>query len=494
MLQWLDLSHNSLTGTIPSSWGSDQAFPSLVYFDVSNTFAHGTLPSFNNKQLVVLDVDTARFTGGLGPFWVSTAPLVAVSLANKSISGSLPQNSSALHMLLVLNLAGNKLQGTVPLSWMQPGQIISHLLLMSLGHVWDASTKGNSWRQDLCLQQTLYSSDVAGEQLKHVQEVVTDLVGLNAFNPLLASSAGTVATFMSGSDQNQLESVKTICANQQVSRLLLIAWLTFAAVIILVLAMYTLLRGWFGKSGETVGWQPAKEVQNVWRTCQVCVKAGQGIIGLGLYYFDLVTSITVLAQVWGKWPGLYLILVFFFHYTMTGAAVAYYSSRQLDTKRGAVRVGLVYTLQTILVAAVCSPLMILIVLLLDTIAFIRAVACAFAVSQSLERLWLRVKDTNGGFKRPLCLSSGHAVGLSWIDMENYENMHNAIAAVFQTIPTIVLNSVIFALGNKPSHGVFISNNLFVRAAIASYLALLKALIVVLWNAYQEDDYVIAYAA
>ncbi len=451
------------------------------------------IPSFDNKQLVLLDLDTANFTGGLGLFWASTAPLRAVSLANNSISGGLPQNSLALQILSVLDLAGNNLQGTVPLSWMQSGQIISHLLLMSLGRVWDASTRGNSWRQDLCLQQNLYNPDVAGEQLKHVQELVTDLLSLDAFTPLSASSAETVAAFMSGSDKNQLESVKTICANQGVTKLLLIAWLTFAATIILVLVAYTLLKCCFGrKSGETMSWQPPQKLLKSWHNCQVCGKAGQGVIGLGFYYFDLVTSIVVLAQVWGTWPGVYLIVVFLFHYAMTGAVVAYHGMSRFKTNSGAVHVSLVGRLQQILVAAVCSPFMILVVLLLDTTAFIRAVVSLFAMSHRLERLWVKIRDINGA--SPQCLSSCNLVGFSWVDVENYESMHNATAAVFQTIPTIILNSVIFALGNKPSHGVFISNNLFVRAAIASFLALLKAFVVVLWTAYHEGEYVVAYTA
>ena len=93
---------------------------------------------------MLLDVNTADFTGDLQQFWNSTAPLVAVSLANNSISGRLPDRHTAMTNLSVLDLAGNELQGNVPLSWMQPNQLISHLLLMSPGHVWDASTPDDS--------------------------------------------------------------------------------------------------------------------------------------------------------------------------------------------------------------------------------------------------------------------------------------------------------------------------------------------------------------
>ena len=61
-------------------------------------------------------------------------------------------------------------------------------------------------------------------------------------------------------------------------------------------------------------------------------------------------------------------------------------------------------------------------------------------------------------------------------------MHNLIAAVLQSLPTVILNSVLFSLGKKPSHGVFLSNRLFVAAIAASCLAMLKCLVYVLWQA------------
>ena len=76
--------------------------------------------------------------------------------------------------------------------------------------------------------------------------------------------------------------------------------------------------------------------------------------------------------------------------------------------------------------------------------------------------------------------------LSWIDLENYENMHNLVAAVMQSLPTVVLNSVLFSLGNKPSHGLFLSNTLFVTSIVASCLAMLKCLAMMLWEAHTRS--------
>ena len=58
---------------------------------------------------------------------------------------------------------------------------------------------------------------------------------------------------------------------------------------------------------------------------------------------------------------------------------------------------------------------------------------------------------------------------------------------------MVLNSVLFSLGNKPSHGIFLSTGLFVAAIIASYLAMLKCLVMLLWQAHKQGINPVSYA-
>ncbi|DBA84789.1 TPA: hypothetical protein ACH3X1_005828 [Trebouxia sp. C0004] len=93
-----------------------------------------------------------------------------------------------------------------------------------------------------------------------------------------------------------------------------------------------------------------------------------------------------------------------------------------------------------------------------------------------------------------CLDSVNYVGLSWIDLENYEGMQNLIAACLQSLPTVILNSVLFSSGNNPSHGIFLSSNLFVAAIVASFLAMLKTLMELLWQASRRDMHPMRHAA
>ena len=57
-----------------------------------------------------------------------------------------------------------------------------------------------------------------------------------------------------------------------------------------------------------------------------------------------------------------------------------------------------------------------------------------------------------------------------------------------------MNSIIFSLGNKPSHGIYLSTGLFLAAIVASCLAMLNCLIAVLWQAFNRKDGPIKHAA
>ena len=93
-----------------------------------------------------------------------------------------------------------------------------------------------------------------------------------------------------------------------------------------------------------------------------------------------------------------------------------------------------------------------------------------------------------------CIRSWNEAEIAWIDLESYENMHNLIAAIWQSLPTAVLNSGLFSLGNKPSHGILLSGGLFATALIASCFAMLKSLVVVLWEAHKSRVNPLVYTA
>ena len=57
----------------------------------------------------------------------------------------------------------------------------------------------------------------------------------------------------------------------------------------------------------------------------VSYKTCSGLGGLAFYYYDLISSIVVLAQIWGSWPAGILIAILFVHFAITGAIVAFHA-------------------------------------------------------------------------------------------------------------------------------------------------------------------------
>ncbi len=175
------------------------------------------------------------------------------------------------------------------------------------------------------------------------------------------------------------------------------------------------------------------------------------------------------------------------HFATTGYLVAVYACFRLFPMKGRVPQQRLCLNAVILVACVLvGPIMIPVVLLLDTMAFIRqAGMCIQGLAKSAGWSWLRPVYV-AVYTVQRFIVSNNCLGLSWVDLEQYESMHNLIATVFQSLPTVILNSVLLSLGNRPSHGLFFSDSLFVLAVIASCLVMLKVLIVFLWQAHTNN--------
>ena len=141
----------------------------------------------------------------------------------------------------------------------------------------------------------------------------------------------------------------------------------------------------------------------------------------------------------------------------------------------------------LLVSMIISPLMIPIVLVQDTLAVVRSIIVCIGQLVRYFRLDLLLPGYAVVFRIQEFAVKSNILGLmSWLDLENYERMHNVVAAVCQSLPTLILNSVLYSLGNKPSHGEFLTEKLFLMTFVASSLAVLKSLLVVLWQAYNLE--------
>jgi len=126
---------------------------------------------------------------------------------------------------------------------------------------------------------------------------------------------------------NQLTSVKDICANDDSSHVLLSVWLSFLGSCLFVLGVYVCLQGrQLHGSVHSVLW---RHVLHVCQAFEALYEVCNGLGGLAFYYYDLITSIIVLAQVWGKWPAAALTAIFLVHFAITGVIVAFHGIYRL---------------------------------------------------------------------------------------------------------------------------------------------------------------------
>ena len=503
----LAIRNTLLTGTIPVSWSSADAFPQLQILDLANTQLHGTLPSFSNSGLSVITMENCSFDSDLSPLWVSSAPLQLISLTNNSLSGSLPDVASAMSQLRFLNLANNRLEGTVPLSWLQAGSLLSHISVLNVGQVWDASLAQTNWRQELCFKKYLYDADVTGQQLallpalvQHLSRIAdyTNIAGVynEGLNSWLQSSDYLDAEFedLLQDVNSQLASVPDVCANHNSRKVLLVVWIVFGGCCILALVAYFCAR-LITRKPTLVHFAVWPCLSSAWTLVCGLYDTFSGLGGLAFYYYDLVTSIIVLTQVWGTWPGDILTAIFLFHFAITGAIVANHGLYRLLKQKYVVSdTGVRLNIAVLVVSLFVGPLCIPAVLVLDACAFVRdALMCVKRFTQLFGVQWVR-PGYLVAFRIHRSLHAFDYLGFSWVDLENYEDMHNLIAAFLQSMPIVILNSIVFSLGNKPSHGIFLSSGLFVTAIVASCLAMLRCLVVILFPAFRNKVHPARHAA
>ncbi len=478
----------------------------MQVLDLQDSHVQGRLPSFHNSNLRLLNIGDCPLNSSLKELWNSTSPLQLVTLTNASLFGPLPDLLRALEDTRVLDLSYNQLTGTLPLSWLQAGGILSHVTYLDIDQVWTTSVSTSSWRQQLCLQKNLCDNDTTGEQASLLPVLRNNLssVGFNLHENGItvaraqwlqsASYISSVAesVLLANGNTNQLTSVRDICVDHNSHVVLLIVWLVFGVCCLFALTVYACMRLYTLRKGPV---HLESFVQRTKALVSSFYEAFAGLAGLAFYYYDLITSIIVLRQVWGLWPSKVLLAIFLLHFATTGVIVAFHALYRLIKLRYDVSQSGFRLFGCILAMSLASgPFMIVVVLLLDTFAFIRQFSKALRSMVRLPGLkWL----TSGyvvAFRLHHCIRPVDVLGLNWVDLESYDSMHNFVAAVFQSLPTVILNSVLYSTGNKPSHGIFLSSELFLAAVVASCLAMLRVLVVTLWQSFRHNAGVFGYVA
>jgi Leucine-rich repeat (LRR) protein len=109
----LEMPNNNLTGTLPAELASLCA---LQVLNLSNNKIGGTLPTqmFQMTSLVDIKLNMNQFTGQIPRFYTYT--LTNFEMSNNQFSGVFP-NIDSCYYLQTLNISGNKIGGTLPVSF-----------------------------------------------------------------------------------------------------------------------------------------------------------------------------------------------------------------------------------------------------------------------------------------------------------------------------------------------------------------------------------------
>ncbi|CAI5505489.1 unnamed protein product [Closterium sp. Naga37s-1] len=122
----LDLSHNLLTGTLPS------LNPAMTTVNLSHNQLSGSLlPVAACSHCTHVDLSYNLLSGSIPPLLASsTSPLVHLNLSSNLLSGSLPRSLTLAPALTHLDLSRNELKGSLP-AFFQGKQRLASLLLSS---------------------------------------------------------------------------------------------------------------------------------------------------------------------------------------------------------------------------------------------------------------------------------------------------------------------------------------------------------------------------
>ena len=165
------------------------------------------------------------------------------------------------------------------------------------------------------------------------------------------------------------------------------------------------------------------------------------LIGLGVFWFDKATDIKLILDVRGTWTAAVLLVLFFVSYLIHGYVLLYRVANAHGFRHFLQKSCFRKVVYAVFAAFPLTP--VLLTVTFDALLFV----------------------SDLGFNVPFV--GQHA------DFEEYQPFRDAGRSVFGTLPTVVLQSVVFTVRSTPDNGLVLTTEVFVIAFVAAGLQLLK---------------------
>lgn len=483
-LQYLVLAGNQFQGTIPEQWGADGAFPELIFMKLSNNRLTGRMPSgwgLNNHttvKLFILHLDKNRLTGSLpsGLLDGSWAPEVfEVALNDNLLTGTLPPvlrspsylidvSSNLLHGTLpqrlplpFLNLPGklllsnNSFTGTLPKTWTSLGLMILSISAKNLGPIplswYDGSafpelryldtgnelqqqSQGLNWRKAVCLNSSLYDRDNLQNMDQQFTRYQAELdENTKRWSTIILNFSAVYARFPRESAYQTREtsedwaarlgpqtSLRQMCQNSRVGTYLGALWCSFAAVFVLMYLVYRVMTPGLATNGDL---DVANRAQN---------KLLASLGSLIFYWYAVLTDLLVVVSVWPDWPAYPLLMLLLLQFFTSGCLLC--QSWGWGFRR--------------VLAHALSLSVLLLTPVVDTLVTLREMGLP---------AWPPIIAT--------------------IDPQVYHQSRDVVKAVLSSLPSAIITSVVFYLGNRPDVGLVLTNVTFVLSVAGNAGQIMK---------------------